>query len=86
MKRSHVHLHVDELNRSIGSYSQLFAVQPAGVESDYAKWMLEDPAVSFAISVRDGKPGINHLDIQTGATDMTLFDEGATTCCRENTP
>ena len=41
MKRFHVHLNVDDLNRSIGFYSQLFAAQPARVESDYAKWMLE---------------------------------------------
>lgn len=52
MKRFHVHLHVDDLNRSIGFYSQLFAAQPARVEGDYAKWMLEDPPVNFAISTR----------------------------------
>jgi len=94
MKRFHVHLHVDDLNRSIGFYSQLFAAQPARVEGDYAKWMLEDPPVNFAISTRGTKPGIDHLGIQTDdadelaalkaraqAADMALLDEGTTTCC-----
>ena len=69
MKRFHVHLNVDDLSRSIGFYSQLFAAQPARVESDYAKWMLEDPPVNFAISTRGDKPGIDHLGIQTDSTE-----------------
>jgi predicted enzyme related to lactoylglutathione lyase len=94
MKRFHVHLHVDDLNRSVSFYSQLFAAQPARIEADYAKWMLEDPPVNFAISTRGNQPGIDHLGIQTDdadelaelkaraqAADMTLLDEGATTCC-----
>ncbi|QXL85142.1 MULTISPECIES: ArsI/CadI family heavy metal resistance metalloenzyme [Comamonadaceae] len=94
MKRFHVHLHVDDLNQSIGFYSKLFAAQPARIESDYAKWMLEDPPVNFAISTRGSKPGIDHLGIQTDdaeeletlkaraeAADMALLDEGTTTCC-----
>lgn len=94
MKRFHVHLHVDDLNQSIGFYSKLFAAQPARIESDYAKWMLEDPPVNFAISTRGSKPGIDHLGIQTDdaeelatlkaraeAADMALFDEVTTTCC-----
>ncbi|HNQ04437.1 MAG TPA: ArsI/CadI family heavy metal resistance metalloenzyme [Thiobacillaceae bacterium] len=94
MKRFHVHLCVDDLNRSIGFYSQLFAAQPVRVEADYAKWMLEDPSLNFAISMRGGKPGIDHLGIQTDdteelatlksrvqAADMALLDEGTTTCC-----
>jgi len=94
MKRFHVHLNVDDLNRSIGFYSQLFAAQPARVESDYAKWMLEDPPVNFAISTRGDKPGLDHLGIQTDSTeelaalkaraqaaDMALLDDGETTCC-----
>ena len=94
MKRCHVHLHVDDLNRSIGFYSQLFAAQPTRIEDDYAKWMLEDPPVNFAVSTRGSKPGIDHLGIQTDdaeelaalkaraqAADMTLLDEGTTTCC-----
>ena len=94
MKRFHVHVHVDDLARSIGFYSQLFAAQPTRVEADYAKWMLDDPAVNFAISTRGAQPGIDHLGIQTDdpaelaamkaraeAADMALLDEGETTCC-----
>jgi lactoylglutathione lyase len=94
MKRFHVHLHVDDLARSIGFYSKLFAAEPARTESDYAKWMLEDPPVNFAISTRGTQPGIDHLGIQTDdaaelsalkaraeAADMALLDEGTTTCC-----
>jgi lactoylglutathione lyase len=94
VKRFHVHLHVDDLGRSIGFYSKLFAAEPARVEGDYAKWMLEDPPVNFAISTRATQAGIDHLGIQTDdaaelaalkaraeAADMTLLDEGETTCC-----
>jgi catechol 2,3-dioxygenase-like lactoylglutathione lyase family enzyme len=94
MKRFHVHVHVDDLARSIGFYSKLFAAEPARLEADYAKWMLEDPPVNFAISTRGGEPGIDHLGIQTDdpaelaamkaraeAADMALLDEGQTTCC-----
>ena len=78
MKRFHVHLHVDDLNRSIGFYSQLFAAQPARVEGDYAKWMLEDPPVNFAISTRGSKPGIDHLGIQTdNAEDLAVMEHQA---------
>ena len=94
MKRFHVHLHVDDLGKSIGFYSKLFAADPARVEGDYAKWMLTDPPVNFAISTRGAQPGIDHLGIQTDdaaelsalkaraqAADMVLLDEGETTCC-----
>lgn len=94
MKRFHVHLHVDDLAKSIAFYNQLFDAQPARVEADYAKWMLDDPAVNFAISTRGHQPGIDHLGIQTDdptelaamkaraeAADMALLDEGETTCC-----
>ena len=94
MKRFHVHVHVDDLAKSIGFYSRLFAAQPTRVESDYAKWMLEDPRVNFAISTRGSKAGIDHLGFQTDdpeelaalkaraeAADMAMLDEGQTTCC-----
>jgi catechol 2,3-dioxygenase-like lactoylglutathione lyase family enzyme len=94
MKRFHVHLHVDNLAASIGFYSKLFAQAPARSEGDYAKWMLADPPVNFAISTRGGKPGIDHLGIQTDdpaelaemkaraeAADLALLDSGETTCC-----
>jgi predicted enzyme related to lactoylglutathione lyase len=94
MKRFHVHLHVDDLARSIGFYSKLFAAAPARVESDYAKWMVEDPSLNFAISTRGSQPGIDHLGIQTDdaaelagmraqaeAAGLAVLDEGETTCC-----
>jgi lactoylglutathione lyase len=94
MKRFHVHLHVQDLNKSIGFYSKLFAAQPTRVEGDYAKWMLDDPRINFAISTRGTQPGVDHLGFQTDdagelatlkaraeAADMALLDEGETTCC-----
>ncbi|MEO7855250.1 MAG: ArsI/CadI family heavy metal resistance metalloenzyme [Rubrivivax sp.] len=94
MKRFHVHMHVQDLSKSIGFYSKLFAAEPARVEDDYAKWMLSDPAVNFAISTRGAQTGIDHLGFQTNdpaelaemkaraeAADMALLDEGATSCC-----
>jgi hypothetical protein len=94
MKRFHVHAHVEDLGRSIAFYSRMFGVEPTRVESDYAKWMLEDPRINFAISTRGDQPGVDHLGIQTDseeeleelkaralAADMALLDEGQTTCC-----
>ena len=95
MKRFHVHIHVEDLARNIDFYSKMFGVQPARVESDYAKWMLDDPAVNFAISTRgQGQVGLDHLGIQVDneadllalkqqaeAADMALLDAGETTCC-----
>ena len=57
MKRFHVHIHVDDLAQSIAFYSRLFAAEPARVEADYAKWMLDDPRVNFAISTRGESRG-----------------------------
>ncbi len=94
MKRFHVHVHVDDLARSVAFYSRLFAMAPARLEADYAKWMLEDPRVNFAISTRGSAPGLDHLGFQTDsaeelaelkaratAADLSLVDEGATSCC-----
>ena len=64
MKRFHVHLNVQDLPASIAFYSRLFASEPARVESDYAKWMLADPPVNFAVSTRAGATGIDHLGLQ----------------------
>ena len=93
MKRFHVHAHVKDLQASIAFYSGLFAAAPARVEGDYAKWMLDDPRINFAISTR-GEPGIDHLGFQTDeaaelaelkvraqAADMSLLDEGEARCC-----
>ena len=65
MKRFHVHVSVPDLDASIRFYSTLFGTEPAVVKGDYAKWMLEDPRINFAISQRGGKPGLNHLGLQT---------------------
>lgn len=94
MKRFHVHLYVDDLDRNITFYSSLFAAQPARVESDYAKWMLDDPPVNFAISARGHEPGLDHFGIQVDndadlavlkaqaqAAEAPILDEGQTTCC-----
>jgi hypothetical protein len=94
MNRFHVHVHVEDIAASVAFYSKMFAAQPSRIESDYAKWMLDDPRVNFAISTRGGKTGVDHLGIQTDspeeletlkaraqAADLTLFDEGETTCC-----
>ena len=94
MKRFHVHVHVDDLAKSVAFYSKLFAAQPTRTESDYAKWMLDDPRINFAISTRGGAPGVDHLGFQTDsveelaelkaradAADMLVADSGETTCC-----
>jgi catechol 2,3-dioxygenase-like lactoylglutathione lyase family enzyme len=64
MKRFHVHVAVPDLQQSIRFYSTLFGSEPAVVKTDYAKWMLEDPRLNFAISQRGGGSGINHLGFQ----------------------
>jgi catechol 2,3-dioxygenase-like lactoylglutathione lyase family enzyme len=94
MKRFHVHAHVADLQASIAFYTRMFGAEPTRVESDYAKWMLEDPRINFAISTRGGTPGVDHLGIQADsaeelaelkaraqAADLALLDEGETTCC-----
>jgi predicted enzyme related to lactoylglutathione lyase len=94
MKRMHVHVAVDDLQRSIGFYSALFASQPTVVKSDYAKWMLDDPRVNFAISTRGRAPGLDHLGIQVEDRDELtevyarlhkaggdVVEQGQTTCC-----
>ena len=71
MKRLHVHVSVRDLEQSIRFYSALFAAEPAVRKPDYAKWMLDDPRVNFAISTRAGRAaGIDHLAItaQKGAS------------------
>jgi catechol 2,3-dioxygenase-like lactoylglutathione lyase family enzyme len=94
MKRFHVHVHVDDLPKNIAFYSAMFGAEPARVESDYAKWMLEDPRINFAISSRGRTPGVGHLGFQVDSedelaalksqahkADMSLLDEGKTSCC-----
>jgi hypothetical protein len=94
MKRMHVHVAVDDLNRSIGFYSALFDASPSVVKPDYAKWMLEDPRVNFAISTRGRAAGLDHLGIQVeNKTELaevyarlrkaggSVIEQGDTTCC-----
>lgn len=94
MKRFHIHVGVKDLNKSIQFYSTLFGQNPSKVKDDYAKWMLEDPRINFAISTRSGKEGVDHLGMQVDEghelaeiserlkkADLGVFDEGSTTCC-----
>ena len=94
MKRLHVHVSVKDLGASIRFYSQLFATEPTVRKSDYAKWMLDDPRVNFAISQRDGRPGVQHLGIQVEdraeledvyqrlrRAERPMIEEGETICC-----
>jgi catechol 2,3-dioxygenase-like lactoylglutathione lyase family enzyme len=69
MKRFHVHVSVGDLQQSIAFYSSMFGAAPSVLKDDYAKWMLDDPALNFAISNRDGKPGLNHLGFQVDSAD-----------------
>ena len=95
MKRLHVHVGVDDLGRSIRFYSTLFGAEPTVVKDDYAKWMLDDPRVNFAVSAgQHAKKGIQHLGVQVEspeelsevygrlrAADRPVLEEGRTTCC-----
>jgi hypothetical protein len=94
MKRLHVHVSVDDLSQAVKFYSTLFAAQPTVTKSDYAKWMLDDPRVNFAISMRGAQPGLNHLGIQVEsqeelhevydrlrAADAPMIEQGQTQCC-----
>lgn len=69
MKRFHVHVNVDDLAKSVAFYSKLFAAEPARIESDYAKWMLDDPRINFAISDRSARKGVDHLGLQAETGD-----------------
>lgn len=94
MKRFHIHVGVKDLKRSVQFYSTLFGQKPAKQKEDYAKWMLEDPRINFAISTRVSEDGVDHLGIQVDEdselseiterlkdADLGVYDEGETTCC-----
>jgi catechol 2,3-dioxygenase-like lactoylglutathione lyase family enzyme len=94
MKRLHLHVSVPDLSQSIRFYETLFGVGPSVVKDDYAKWMLDDPRVNFAISQRERAVGVDHVGIQVDsaaelgelagrlkAAGEKTFDEAATTCC-----
>ena len=91
MKRFHIHVSVEKIDESIRFYSNLFGAEPVKTKPDYAKWLLEDPRVNFAISTRAKTKGIDHLGIQVDeeaeltelrerleGTDMPVVNEGET--------
>lgn len=69
MKRMHIHISVDNLSESIQFYSVMFASAPSVLKTDYAKWMLEDPRINFAISKRGAALGLNHLGMQVESAE-----------------
>jgi catechol 2,3-dioxygenase-like lactoylglutathione lyase family enzyme len=94
MKRLHVHVGVKDLDQAVRFYSAMFGAAPVKRKPDYAKWLLADPAVNFAVSTRAGPGGVNHLGIQVDddgelaeirarlkQAELGTFDEGETTCC-----
>jgi catechol 2,3-dioxygenase-like lactoylglutathione lyase family enzyme len=94
MKRLHVNVAVDDLEPSIRFYSTLFGAEPSVIKPDYAKWMLEDPRVNFAIAARGRPPGLDHLGIQVedqaelrevyerlSAAERPVLEQGGVTCC-----
>ena len=95
MKRFHVHVAVTDLPASVAFYSKLFGQSPAKLQPDYAKWMLDEPRVNFAISSRGRPAGVNHLGMQAeskeeltqlkaladAASEGAALDQGESTCC-----
>lgn len=94
MKRFHVHVAVDDLDACIQFYSTVFGAAPTVVKPDYAKWMLDDPRINFAISKRGSAPGIDHLGIQVdsdeeltalrkqvAAAEIAALDQPNSDCC-----
>lgn len=94
MKRFHIHVGVKDLNHSVQFYSTLFGQKPTKLKDDYAKWMLEDPRINFAISTRSNEEGVDHLGFQVDdnselvelterlkKADLGVYGEGETTCC-----
>ena len=94
MKRLHIHIRTEDLDRSIDYYSALFGIEPAKRESDYAKWLLDDPAANVSLSTHCGAAGVDHVGISVDSEDdleeiagrlrtagNDLLQEGETTCC-----
>ena len=94
MKRFHVHVAVDDLEANVRFYSTVFGVQPTVEKPDYAKWMLEDPRINFAISQRGAKAGVDHLGFQVDSdeelsalrkqvadAEIAALDQPDATCC-----
>lgn len=94
MKRFHVHIAVDDLQKNVRFYSAMFGVAPTVEKPDYAKWMLDDPCINFAISQRGAAAGLNHLGFQVESDDelkslrarvvsaeIQARDEAGANCC-----
>lgn len=94
MKRMHLHIAVADLPQSIAFYAALFGAQPTVTKPDYAKWMLDDPRVNFAISARGATPGLDHIGIQAESeaelaeikarldqAELATLTEAGTVCC-----
>ena len=94
MKRFHIHVGVKNIEESVQFYSTLFGQKPVKLKDDYAKWLLEDPKLNFAISTRSEEKGVDHLGIQVEnenelteiterlkKADLGVYEEGETTCC-----
>ena len=94
MKRFHVHVSVEKLDESMRFYTSLFGTAPTVVQPDYAKWMLEEPRINFAISQRGHQLGVNHLGLQVdsddelkamrgqmAAADTGLVEQTGAACC-----
>lgn len=98
MKRFHAHVAVENIETSIDFYSKLFGQLPTKMQDDYAKWMLEDPRINFAISARGHAVGVNHFGFQVdsaeelaelkkladAASPEEVFDQGKSACCYSN--
>ncbi|HTS53407.1 MAG TPA: ArsI/CadI family heavy metal resistance metalloenzyme [Burkholderiales bacterium] len=94
MKRFHVHVAVDDLDANVRFYSTVFGASPTVLKTDYAKWMLEDPRLNFALSKRGLKPGVDHLGVQVDTeeelaalrsqvaqAEIAALDQGNASCC-----
>jgi catechol-2,3-dioxygenase len=94
MKRMHLHVSVDDLTKSVSFYNSLFGASPTVLKTDYAKWMLDDPLVNFAISQRGATAGLDHIGIQVEndaelseikdrleKAELNLLSQEGTTCC-----
>jgi catechol-2,3-dioxygenase len=94
MKRLHIHVGVKDLSDSVKFYNALFGAEPVKLKADYAKWMLDDPRVNFAISTRAERTGVDHMGIQVDNADelgvlrehmsqanISTHSDGETTCC-----
>ena len=94
MKRLHIHVGVENIDQSIRFYSALFGMEPVKIKPDYAKWMLDNPHLNFAISTRTGERGVDHLGIQVEEecelselrdrlkkANMSVMGEGESVCC-----